>query len=135
MKQTLLTSPMYKSWLETIENDIWNVKKGIINKDFSKVGSIAESNALKMHATMFTSNPSIIYWQPATIAVIHLVQQLRENGLECYFTIDAGPQVKVICQKKNSQKIIRKLMALKEVKKTILCTPGEGAKISKKHLF
>ena len=135
MKQTVKTSPLYKSWLETAGNDLNSMRKGILAKNFPIVGKTAESNALKMHATMFTTKPPIIYWSPVTIKVIEAVQELRESGTECYFTMDAGPQVKVLCLKKNAKKIQAKLSNLTEVQKTILCAPGSDAKISLEHLF
>lgn len=135
MRQTVSTSPMYKGWIETIERDLRAVKNGIIEKNFSVVGKTAELNALKMHATMITSNPPIIYWNPATVGVINLVQELRENGAECYFTIDAGPQVKVLCLQQNAKRIEKKVKGIESVKETILCKPGKGALLSEKHLF
>lgn len=135
MKQTLLTSPMYNGWIKTVQKDLETVKKGILKKDFSAVGKTAEHNCLKMHATMITTNPPIIYWEPATMKVIELVQELRENGTECYFTMDAGPQVKVMCLEKNALKIRKKLNALDGVQETIACSPGKEAGILAKHLF
>jgi len=135
MAQTVETCPYYKSWLETINQDLDIVRKGILKKDFTAVGSQAEYNCLKMHALMITTRPSIIYWIPATMEIIQNVIAWREKGLECYFTIDAGPNVKVICLQKDEKEINKRLLKLKEVKKTIICKPGDGAKIINKHLF
>lgn len=135
MAKTVETCPYYKGWLDTIEQDLNLVRKGIKEKDFSTVGHAAEHNCLKMHALMMTTIPSIIYWQPATMEVIHAVQAMREQGLECYFTIDAGPNVKVMCLQKNEKEIRAKLKKLRCVKKIISCKPGDGAKTAEKHLF
>ena len=46
----------------------------------------------QMHAVSFAARPALLYWTPATIAVIEGVAQLRNEGIEAYFSIDAGPQ-------------------------------------------
>lgn len=135
MSKSVETCPYYKGWLETIEQDLNIVRKGIKEKDFSTVGHAAEHNCLKMHALMLTTIPSIIYWQPATMEIIHEVMLMRQQGLECYFTIDAGPNVKVMCLQKNEKEIVVRLKKLKCVKKIIACRPGEGARLTERHLF
>ncbi len=133
MSQTVKTSPYYEGWLKTIDQDIENMKEGIKKKDFTLVGSTAEANALKMHATMITTDPSIIYWAPGTMEIMHSILQWREEGLESYFTMDAGPQVKILCLEKDLEEIQKRLSNL--VKKTIVCKPGDGARLTEDHLF
>jgi len=135
MEQTVKTSPIYGAWLKTVREDLEKVKKGILERDFTLVGSIAESNCLKMHAIMITTKPALIYWIPPTLEIIHSVLAWREEGLECYFTIDAGSQVKVICLGKDASEIEKRLQIIKGVKKTIVCKPGEGPRLIDKHLF
>ncbi len=135
MAQTVENCPYYLGWLETVDEDLEAIRNGIINKDFSVVGRTAEANCLKMHALMMTTKPSIIYWIPATLEVVHSVIQWRDEGLECYFTIDGGPQVKVMCLEKDEKEINERLKSLENVKKTIVCKPGDGARITDRHLF
>lgn len=135
MAQTVANCPFYPAWLKTIDYDLDNVRNGIVQKDFTRVGSTAEHNALKMHATMMTTTPSIIYWQPATMEIIHSVLRWREEGLESYFTMDAGPQVKILCLEKNLGEVQARLQELDGIKKTIVCKPGDAARIVADHLF
>jgi len=135
MAQTVATCPFYKDWVETAKEDLKNVIDGIKERGFEKVASTAEFNCLKMHATMITTKPSIIYWIPATMEIIHAVRQMREEGLHAYFTMDAGPNVKVMCLKEQENEINKSLQELEGVIKTIVCRPGDGTKIIEKHLF
>lgn len=135
MAQTIETCPYYEGWLNTINDDLATVREGIKKKDFTAVGKTAEENCLKMHATMMTTKPAIIYWIASTMEIIQNVQLWREEGLECYFTIDAGPNVKVMCLEKDEKEINKRLLALNGVKKTIICRPGDSAQLSEKHLF
>lgn len=135
MSQTVETSPLYQAWLDTIELDIANMKEAIINRNFTQLGKIAESNALKMHSTMHTTSPPIIYWESGSLALMKEVQKLRESGMECYFTMDAGPQVKILCQQQNTERIQKEIRKIPHVKDTIICKIGKGARLTESHLF
>ncbi|MEM7819582.1 MAG: diphosphomevalonate decarboxylase [Candidatus Aenigmatarchaeota archaeon] len=135
MAQTVDTCPFYKSWVKTANQDLKIIRKGIKKRDFTTVGSQSEYNCLKMHATMITTKPPIIYWIPTTMEIIQSVLAWREEGLESYFTIDAGPNVKVMCLEKDENEINKRLQELNGVIKTIICKPGDDAKLIDKHLF
>ena len=49
MKQTVKTSPLYPMWLNTIDEDLKTVEQALIDKNFNKLGSTMEMNAIKMH--------------------------------------------------------------------------------------
>ncbi|MBU0758530.1 MAG: diphosphomevalonate decarboxylase [Nanoarchaeota archaeon] len=135
MNETVKTSPFYAEWLKTVESDLARIRQGILEKDFTIVGQTAENNALKMHSLMMTTEPSIMYWNSGTLEVIDAVLDIRDKGMGCYFTMDAGPQVKIICLAKDVEKIMKKIEALKSVEKMIVSRPGEGAYITDDHLF
>lgn len=135
MAQTVKTSPMYKAWLETVDEDLRAVREGILKRDFTLVGQTAEHNCLKMHATMITTKPSIIYWNAGTMDIIHAVLEWRDEGLECYFTIDAGPQVKILCLEKDAKEIAERVKEFPHIEDVIITYPGEDAKVVDKHLF
>ncbi len=135
MAQTVDTCPYYKDWLATVQGDIDAVKQGIADKDFTRVGSTAEYNALKMHATMITTKPPIIYWNDATMRIMHSVMGWRDSGLESYFTMDAGPQVKIMCLEKDVGEITKRLKDIEGIEDVVLCKPGEAARLVDDHLF
>ena len=49
-----------------------------------------------MHAVMITSSPPLLYWLPATLAILQAVPNWRKSGLPVCYTIDAGPNVHVL---------------------------------------
>lgn len=129
MEETVRTCPFYPAWLETIDKDLTEVRNGILAKDLEKVGKTMEHNCLKMHSTMFTTIPAVIYWQPATLAIIHKVYEMRKNSIECYFTIDAGANVKILCNPDDVFKINEYLKEIKEIKQIIECKPGSEVQL------
>jgi len=135
MAQTIKTCPYYPAWLETVSKDLDDMRKGIRERDFTLVGSTAEHNCLKMHATMITTKPPIIYWNPVTMRVIHSVLDWRDEGLESYFTIDAGPQVKVMCLEKDAEELAKRFREIEGVDEVIVTKPGPGPRMVEEHLF
>jgi len=97
MNHTARTSPYYRQWVNTSHTDLKEMRRAITDKNFSKLGELAEFSCLKMHAVAMSSYPGLVYWNSATIECMQTIRDLRRQGSEAYFTIDAGPQVKAIC--------------------------------------
>ena len=97
MQQTIKTSSYYNDWLIESEARIPKMIEAIKKRDFHTVGMLAQEDCLGMHKAMQLSKPSINYWLPETLEVINKIKDLQQSGVNCYFTIDAGPNVKVIC--------------------------------------
>uniref|UniRef100_UPI00358DA24C diphosphomevalonate/mevalonate 3,5-bisphosphate decarboxylase family protein n=1 Tax=Lactobacillus crispatus TaxID=47770 RepID=UPI00358DA24C len=102
------SSPFFRPWLERNNSELNEMIKAIKSNDFTALGQLAELNANEMHAINLTAQPEFTYFEPQTIQAIKLVEQLRTEGIECYYTIDAGPNIKVLCQLRNSKDIIQR---------------------------
>lgn len=96
MQRTVEQCDLYQSWPKKAEKDVATIADAIYNKAFTVLGETAENNALSMHATMIATWPPILYWQPESITFMHQVWELRRQGIEVYFTMDAGPNLKLI---------------------------------------
>ena len=95
-----------------------------------------EQDALAMHGVMMTSTPSLFYWEPATIALIQAVRRWREDeGIAVYFTIDAGPNMHLICEAASIEAVQNKLRNIAGVLDVIVCRPGLGVQALPDHLF
>ncbi|RDW16019.1 diphosphomevalonate decarboxylase [Oceanobacillus arenosus] len=126
MKRTVETSPFYSGWIDSIPNDLNGIKVGIQEKDFEKVGAISEANCLKMHATTLGANPPFTYWHDTTLRVMHTVQEMRANGIPAYFTIDAGPNVKVLYLPEDEARVEETLRNIAGVTDVRLSKAGPG---------
>lgn len=105
MQQTVDRCDLYQSWPQQAQRDLATITQAIYAKDFSTLGQTAEHNALSMHATMIATWPPIVYWQPESISAMQQVWQLRQEGVEVYFTMDAGPNLKLILETNNQHKV------------------------------
>ncbi|WP_200411701.1 diphosphomevalonate decarboxylase [Virgibacillus salexigens] len=126
MKRTVETSPFFQGWLDSIPQDLTTIKEGIRHRDFQKVGEIAEANCLKMHATTLGANPPFTYWHDTTIAVMQKIQEMRTQNIPVYFTIDAGPNVKVLYLPEYEKIVEETLRSLSGVADIRLSKPGQG---------
>ena len=101
MKLCVETSTTFEEWIRQSEQDYKDMLVYLKENDFEKVGVLTEKNALAMHATTKTANPPFSYLTDASYEAMDFVRQLREQGESCYFTMDAGPNVKVLCLEKD----------------------------------
>lgn len=110
MSLTRDTSRFYQYWLDNVEPDLKETKEAIAQKDFKRMGEVIEANGLRMHATNLGAQPPFTYLVPESYDAMRIVHECREAGLPCYFTMDAGSNVKVLIEKKNQQAIVDKFL-------------------------
>ncbi len=99
MRRTVDTSPLYRPWADSSRADLADMRAALERGDLEAVGEIAERNALGMHATMLAARPAVRYLSLTTVTVLDGVLQLRREGIAAYATMDAGPNVKVLCRR------------------------------------
>lgn len=126
MRHTVQTSSYYASWPTTAEQDLALIKPAIKAHDFKTMGQIAERNAFRMHATTLACDPPFFYFEPETIQAIRAVQALREEGVAAYLTMDAGPNVKILCRHSEASGIKERLSAHFPTEQLLIATPGPG---------
>jgi diphosphomevalonate decarboxylase len=128
-------SPFAAARLAEAERALPVVRAAILARDFTTFGEETEQEAIRMHAVAMTSRPSLLYWSPETVRIMHAVRQWRAEGLEAYFSIDAGANVHVLCQGKDAPKVEAALHALLDVREVLANRPGPGTRLIDQHLF
>jgi diphosphomevalonate decarboxylase len=129
------SSPYLETRVERLKDKVLKIKKAFLKKDFSTFGQILEEEAVDLHLMAMSSKPPIYYWNEGTMEVILATQKWREQGLPVYFTIDAGPNVHLICLSDKVSEIESQVKNLKNVLYTIVNKPCEGAHSVDNHLF
>lgn len=131
MEHVAATSPLYAGWLQTVPLDLVAVEAALASGDLARLGTVVEANALAMHASAIAARPAVIYWQPATLALLAAVRTLRGNGRAAWATIDAGPHVKVLTTIDDADHVARALAGVEGVTATTVSAPGGGAEVLK----
>jgi diphosphomevalonate decarboxylase len=129
MDHTAATSPMYRAWLELVPKDLAAAEAAIARGDLAALGAIAESNAFAMHASAIAARPAIVYWQPATLAVLAEVRGLRSSGRTAWATIDAGPHVKILTTGGDAELISQAIVDIPGVTAVTIAAPGGDAHV------
>lgn len=135
MRRTVETSPYFPAWTEATERDVALMLDAVAAGDLTTLGELAESNALRMHATMLAARPPVRYWTAQTVGVLDRVQELRAAGLPCWATIDAGPNVKVLCAGADLEAVAAALSAPGEAedagrRKVVTARPGPALRLT-----
>jgi diphosphomevalonate decarboxylase len=129
------SSPFFAARLASVPGHLTTVQQGLQQRDLAGMGQAIEADALAMHGVMMTSQPPLLYWQPATVAVMHAVRAWRDEGIEVYFTMDAGPNVHCICEATTVAEIEARLCAIPVVEEVLVSGPGGGVRLVEYHLF
>ncbi len=120
MQRTVKTSALYRAWPEKCEQDLIQTKIALEEKNFPLLGKTAESNALAMHATMLTAWPPLQYALPETIQLMNRVWDYRQQGLELYFTQDAGPNLKLLFLEADEKTILNAFPGIEVIRPFIM---------------
>ena len=123
------TSHLYQARVASVAERLAQAKTALLERDLATLGPLVEEDAVSMHAVMMTSRPPIYYWLPSSVLLIHEVQNWRAEGLEVYFTFDAGPNAHLICQAADQAEVERRLKDIERVLEVIVSGPGPGARL------
>lgn len=126
-------NPYFYARLAEVHEHLCFVRNAIKEKNFTQLGKYAEKDCISMHTVMM--NSGLFYWEPETIKIIKLVSELRKEGTECYFTIDAGPNVHILTLPENEEKIRNRIQKENEKIELITSKPGGKARIIDENLF
>ncbi|MFJ3029423.1 diphosphomevalonate decarboxylase [Curtobacterium sp. NPDC087080] len=126
MRRTIATSPFYPAWVTSTTETVGEVLDACAAGDFTRIGELTESNALRMHATIEGAFPPIRYLNARSVAVFDAVAELRAAGTEAYATADAGPNVVVLTKPEDRGTVASALAGLGDV---IESGTGPGARV------
>lgn len=129
MNLTMKTSPFFAPWVETHEADIADAVAAIHARDLPRLGEVMEFNTLKMHASGMAARPGVLYWRGVSVEAMHAVKQLRQAGVGAWFTMDAGPHVKVLCATADAERVHQALSSVPGVLKVQVASPGPSARV------
>jgi len=121
------SSPLQAARLAQVEDRLIICRQAILERDFDALASVMELDSNMMHAVMMTSTPPLFYWQSATLGILKAVQDWRSQGLPVCYTVDAGPNVHVICPQANAEETKQRLASLPGVQQVLTAHAGGPA--------
>ncbi|MCJ8328961.1 MAG: diphosphomevalonate decarboxylase [Lentisphaeria bacterium] len=107
MNRTASSSPYFTQWSDIAQSDLALLLNAIEEKDLHLLMKTAESNAMAMHASMMAAQPTILYFLAESVEMMHKVWACRSSGLSVYFTMDAGPNLKLLYHKDDEAEVLK----------------------------
>ncbi len=129
------TSPYWEARQKEMPERIARAKLALKEKKFQLLGETIEEDCLSMYKIMNTQSPPLYYWTQTTENCIKEVKAIRASGCLVYFTIDAGPNVHVICEAKNKEKVLDRVKRIFGVQSFLVNSPSAGTQLVDEHLF
>ena len=123
------TSPLQAARVADAPRRLEICRKAILEQDFNTFASIVELDSDMMHAVMMTSTPALHYWKPASLEVMNRVREWRMDGIPVCYTVDAGPNIHVICPEAEAHVVDKKLREIRGVDNVLVARAGGPAKI------
>jgi diphosphomevalonate decarboxylase len=127
MRHTLATSPYYGAWVSSAPALFAEIEAAVRARDLESLGAAMEQSALAMHASMLAARPALVYFAPATLRAMERVRALRKSGTLAFYTMDAGPHVKVLCAPADAERVAHALGGVEGVERVIVSGAGPAA--------
>jgi diphosphomevalonate decarboxylase len=121
------TSDLNAARVAGAEGRLQTCVRALAERDFATFAEVVERDSNLMHAVMMTSVPPLFYWQPASLAIMERVRELRADGLRVCYTLDAGPNVHCICVREDADQVKAALATMSEVDDSISAAVGGAA--------
>jgi diphosphomevalonate decarboxylase len=91
------SSPLFIPRLSGLPERMNLVKQALAERDMQSLGLWLEVEALEMHAVIMTASHPVHYLNQEALQFLADLRQARQQGeIHAYFTIDAGPNIHVI---------------------------------------
>ena len=104
-------------------------RQALLWHDFEALALISELDSNLMHAVMMTSTPPLFYWSPSSLELMKSIPIMRRAGLPVCYTLDAGPNVHVICQASAAPIIENRLASIPGVEQVLVSEVGGPAQL------
>jgi len=122
------TSPLQSTRVADAPRRLEVCRRAILDRDFDALATITELDSTLMHAVMMTSSPPLFYWQPSSLHLMKEITGWRQHGLPACYTLDAGPNVHVLCLEEAFDQVKRRLEEFPEVYEVLVSRPGGPAR-------
>ncbi len=123
------TSPLQAARIADTPRRLGLCRSAIQHKDFETLAKLIELDSHMLHAVMLTSQPPLMYWESTSMTIMKAVTDWRRRGIPAAFTLDAGPNVHVICEAGHEKDVLEKLSDIPGVMQVLSSPIGVGARI------
>ncbi len=124
------TSPLQVNRVQDAPRRLDQCRQALSTRDFAALADIVELDSDLMHQVMLTSHPALDYRLPATLGLMESVRSWRREGIPACYTVDAGPNVHVLCPADWLEKVRSRLLTAPGVIELLVAHPGGPARLA-----
>ncbi len=126
------TSPFQTTRVADAPRRLSMCREAVLARDFDRLAAVMELDSDMMHAVMMTSTPPLFYWEPASLRIIKSVPLWRDQGIPCAYTLDAGPNVHILCPASAVKDITSRLSDIQGVVSILETSAGGPSRLLEK---
>ncbi|AFG36479.1 diphosphomevalonate decarboxylase [Spirochaeta africana] len=130
MERTRLTSPYYEPWVTSSHELVEPTIAAVRNRRLDELGPLMRRSYLSMFGSMLAADPGVVYWLPESVRLIHQAARWRDDGIEVWETMDAGPQVKLITTEDQLPALRQRLQQEFPALSVLEATVGAGPQVT-----
>ena len=105
-------SPFFEARVRSAQKRCEEMEKAILGNDLRKLGELTEQDTLELHAITMTGASRLILMTEDSIRVIKKVKQLRNDGVEAYFSMQTGPTVYINTSQRHLERVLKEVHRL-----------------------
>ncbi|MGB0651969.1 MAG: diphosphomevalonate decarboxylase, partial [Thermoplasmatota archaeon] len=133
--QEVLTSPLFQGRLDYLPAALDAARAAVREGDLEALAAVAERDTLNLHAVTMTSESSHLTWQPATVAVMRAVWELRDAGTPVHFSMDTGATAYLNTHKDHEEEVAAAVADLPGIADVLRLHPAGPTRLVDDHLF
>jgi len=119
-------SPYYPAWVRSSQKLLHHAMRAVEERDLERLGELARLSAYRMHAVMLATPEPLRFWTARTVAAMDVCASLRARGVGAWETVDAGPQVKILCLQADADRVEQEVRDRLPGSRVIRAWPGPG---------
>ena len=123
------TSPLQTARVKDAPRRLEICRNAILKRDFEALADIIELDSNMMHGVMMTSQPPLLYWSPKSLEIMLEVAKWRKSSIPSAYTLDAGPNVHVICTWEYAHRVRARLEKIPGVAWVLSSGVGSGVQM------
>ena len=123
------TSPLQAARVKDAPRRLEICRNAILKRDFEALANIIELDSNMMHGVMMTSQPPLMYWSPKSLEIMLEVAKWRKTSIPAAYTLDAGPNVHVICTREYAHRVRARLEKIPGVAWVLSSGVGSGVQM------
>ena len=103
----VLTSPFFQARVRSAQQRCDEMEKAILGNDLGALGILAERDTLELHSLTMTGANRLIVMTQNSLKVIEKVRELRNDGIQAFFSMQTGPSVFVNTSEMYEGKVLK----------------------------